>query len=217
MPDWRSVRAGLLALVIGAHGIVALPIGPRVTLDSLRSERGASEVDAWMKLAAPLGFTRESFEETVVRWSTRLVDADAFITAPIKKVLHVFGQGQSWGLFASTDRDPQRLEVRGIRADGTEVVLYRRRDADARFLGEVLDYRRVRGVYDLGSKTLPPRYKNLCKWVAQRAFAAYPDLTEVKITQVLIQVRLPSEPPDPATSEKFTLSFQREPAAQGTP
>ncbi len=203
-PPWPTVRAGLLLLVIGAHLLVALPIGPRVTRSSLKSEVGQSEVDVWMRLAGPLGFTRDGFEETVLTWSDRLVTTDEVITAPVRAVLRVFRQGQSWGLFAGTDRTPQRIEVRGKTADGTEVLLYRRLDRDHSFLRPWLDFRRVRGVYDLSGKSVPPRYKNFCSWVAERAFEAYPELVEVTVTQVQIEVRLPSEPPDARTKELYT-------------
>ncbi len=203
-PPWPTVRAGLLLLVIGAHLLVALPIGPRVTRSSLKSDVGQSEVDVWMRLAGPLGFTRQGFEETVLTWSDRLVTTDEMITAPVRAVLRVFRQGQSWGLFAGTDRTPQRIEVRGKTADGAEVLLYRRLDPEHDFLRPWLDFRRVRGVYDLSGKSVPPRYKNFCSWVADRAFAAYPELVEVTVTQVQIEVRLPSEPPDPRTKDMYT-------------
>lgn len=208
-PWWPAVRAALILVVVVAHGLVAIPIGPRTTAESLATEHGRREIDVWMRLAGPLGFTREGFEDVVVTWSDRLVTADDLLTKPIKKVLHVFGQGQAWALFAGTDRDPIRLEVVGRRSDGAEVLLYRRLEGSARFLSPVLDYRRVRGVYDLSSKSLPPRYKNFCRYVARRAFETYPDLTEVTVRQAEVQVRLPHEAPDPSVSYKYALGFQR--------
>lgn len=207
---WSTIRAALLLVVVVAHGLVAIPVGPRTTEESLDTEHGRREIDVWMRLAGPLGFSREGFESFVVTWSDRLVAADDLVTKPIKSVLHVFGQGQAWALFAGTDRDPQRLEVIGRRSDGADVLLYRRLDPSARFLSRVLDFRRVRGVYDLSSKSLPPRYKNLCRWIARRAFERYPDLTRVTVRQARIQVRLPHEPPDPTVTYVLALGFDRD-------
>lgn len=209
-PSWPTIRAALLLAVILAHGVVAIPSGPRVTAASLRTEAAQREVEVWMRLAGPLGFSREGFEATVITASDRWVSANEVVSKPIRAVLRVFRQGQSWGLFAATDRDPLRLEVRGRTADGTERLLYRRLSREHTFLRPWLDFRRVRGVFDLSSKTLPPRYKNFGRWVAARAFEAHPDLVEVTVTQVEFQVRLPHEPPDPSTREKYTMVLQRD-------
>lgn len=208
-PPWPDVRAALLAVVLVAHGLVALPIGPRITEKSLTDPRAQDEVAAWMRLAGPLGFTKASFEQTLIVWSDRLVTADATITAPFKPVMHATRTGQGWALFANPDVDPLRFEVRGTFEDGSTRLLFARLDPDATWMSDVFAFRRVRGVYDLGGKGQPPRYVNLCRWVADRAFDDFPDLAKVEIVQVEHRTNLPWQPPFPDTAERYKQVIRR--------
>ena len=205
-----QLRAVLLAIVIATQGWIALPIGPKVTQESIRSDNGKREVDAWMKLAGPLGFTRESFETTVIEWSSWLVELDKVVSAPIRPVLHTIRIGQGWALFSAADDDPLTFQIRGRTFDGEERLLFSRLDPDHEFLKPVFGFRRVRGIYDLGRKTMPPRYHNMAKWAANRAFATYEDLEFVEIVQIEVINKPPGVPPDPTTKERFRLLFERD-------
>jgi hypothetical protein len=209
---WPHLRALLIALVLVANGIVALPFGPRVTKASLARPEARIEVDAWMGFASRLGLSRQEFEQLLIRESDRLVDWDETLTAPFKSFMGWTKTGQSWGLFAVPDADPMRFTVLGVDESGEERVLYRRLDGEHAFLRGALDFRRVRGVYDCGGsrKTLPPRYQNLAKWVARQAFAAHPDLARVVVLQTETRTTLPWQDPDPKLVERYRLTFSRE-------
>lgn len=206
---WPQIRTALLTVVIVSHGIVALPIGPPVTDKSLNSERGRAEVDAWMRIAGPLGFSREGFVDAVKLWSERLVATDRLLTSPIKPVMRLTRTGQSWALFATPDDDPQCLEIRGVTASGDTRLLYRRLDPDHTFLRPQLDFRRVRGVYDLTGTSKPARYKNFAAWAGAAALAAYPDLEAVEIAQKRTYTTLPGAPRDPRIDERHHVRIDR--------
>jgi len=133
-----------------------------------------------MRLAGPLGFTREGFEQTVIEASDWLVRTDRAWVGPITRSFKQVGLGQAWALFAVPSDTPRRLEVRGVSAED-RVLLYRRQDPEHDALGPVFGYRRVRGIYDKGKRT--GAYRRLFEWSAAQLFLAHPGLTLVEMVQ----------------------------------
>lgn len=207
---WPQIRAAILAIVVGSQLLLALPIGPKVTEKGLKSERGKAEVDVWMSVVGPLGLSRTQFEDLVLWWSATLVDTDKKVTAPIKAVTKHLRTGQSWALFAGTDPTPLVFEVIGFDDAGQQRVLFRRLDPDATWRIGQFDYRRVRGVFDLSKKGMPPRYTNFARWAADHAFADFPELKTVVVRQTEIGVVLPWEPPSDHHDVRYRKVFRRD-------
>lgn len=216
LPQRRAhIRGAILALVLAVNGWVALPIGPRVTEKDLLKADAREQVDEWMSFLGPLGVTREGFENFVVKGSGFFVDLDHTVSTPIHPVNQLFRTGQSWALFSGADRTPLRFIVRGYTADGSQRTLFRRLDSEATFLGGVLNFRRVRGIYDLDRAELPKRYKILARWIAVRAFDAYPDLEAVEILQEEQRTPLPGQKPDLSVKQRYKVRVTRESLAEG--
>lgn len=195
---WAHVRAALLLLLIASHAAIALPFGPKVTAKSIAKPDAQREVDAWMRLAGPLGFSREGFEETVITVSDWLVSTDKRWVGPMAKRFRRLGLGQAWALFAVPSDTPRRLEVRGI-SKRDRVLLYRRQDPDHDALADVFGYRRIRGIYDKGKRT--GTYRRLFEWSAAQLFLADPSLRVIEMVQRERLVGAPHEGlPDTETS-----------------
>lgn len=210
-PDRRAhLRAAILAVVIAVNGWVAIPIGPRITEKDLAKADAKEQVDEWMGLLDRVGVTRAQFETFVVKGSGFFVDLDNTVSKPIRPVNQLFRTNQSWALFTGADRTPMRFAVRGYTADGTERLLFRRLDPDATFLGGVLNFRRVRGIYDIDKEDLPKRYKVLTRWIATRAFEEHPDLVAVEVLQEEQRTPLPGQAADPAVKLRHRMKVTRE-------
>lgn len=194
------VRAALLLLLIVAQALIALPFGPKVTAKTISTPAAQREVDAWMRLAAPLGFTREGFEAAIIEGSRILVDGDRVYISPITRQFKQVALGQAWALFAVPTDTPRRLEVRGV-TDTDRLLLYKRHDPEHQSLGSVFNYRRVRGIYDKGKRT--GAYRRLFEWSAARMFQEDPSLQVVEMIQRERRVGAPWE--DLPTSETTTL------------
>ncbi len=199
------LRAGLLAALLLSHGLVALPLGPRVTAKSIAEPRAQREVDGWMALAGPLGFSREGFIDTVIAGSDLLVSTDRRVVGPMAKRWKLLGIGQAWALFAVPIDTPRTLEVSGIDAQGRH-LLYRRHDPEHAVLADVFGYRRVRGVYDRGKRTRS--YRELATWTAATLMAQDPGLVSVEMLQRERLVGAPGEVehPRPKPTLRHTIA-----------
>lgn len=210
-PDaWAHFRGVALAVVIAANAWVAIPIGPRVTAKDLARGEVKEQVDEWMSMLSALGITRAQFETFVVKGSGFFVDLDNTVSKPIHPFSQILRTGQNWALFTGADRTPLRFTLRGITADGTIVPLFRRLDPDATFLGDILNFRRVRGIYDLERDEIPKRYRNLTRWIATRAFQAHPELVSIEVFQEEQRTPLPGQKADLSVKQRFKFKVTRE-------
>lgn len=200
----------MLAVVILANAWVALPIGPRTTEKDLTRGDVKEQIDEWMGMLSKLGVTRPQFETFVVKASGFFVDVDNAVSKPIHPFNQLFRTGQNWALFTGADRTPLRFTLRGYTADGTIVPLFRRLDPEATYLSELLNFRRVRGLYDLDRDEIPKRYKIFSRWIAAKAFESHPDLVAIEVFQEEQRTPLPGQKPDLSVKQRFKFRVNRE-------
>lgn len=193
-----QVRAAILAGVLLVHGVVALPIGPKITDESIASERGRRQFEAWHALVAPLGIDQETFARWLVDGSSALVDVDRALTAPARPVFRVTGTGQAWALFASEDRDPHRLVVRVRRGEQAPwETIFRQLDPlhDHPWLGARIGFRRHRGLWDGQGKYASKPYRLFGRSLAEAIFAQDPGVSHVEVHLERSCVFAPGERP----------------------
>jgi len=120
------------------------------------------------------------------------------------------GTGQSWGLFAYPEPATGRLVLEGRTADGIETI-YRAPGGRYGALDSVLEYRRVRGVYDGASDRPQPRriYRRFGVWVATRIMQSRPDIDQVEVRLDLHPVRTPDQGKPVADSRRHARQFSR--------
>lgn len=110
------------------------------------------------------------------------------ILAPFRPVPVAFKLAQGFRLFPAGEVHPLRLIVDGRDAGGTWRVLYTPLDPAHRFLGDALEYRRLRGSWDPTTRGPRGTYDAVVSWIAARAFGAYPDLVEVRTRMEVLTV-----------------------------
>ena len=120
------------------------------------------------------------------------------------------GTGQSWGLFAYPEPASGRLVVDGIGPEGTR-TLYRAPGGEGDSLEALLEYRRIRGIYDDGGDRPRPRpiYRRFTEFVAGRVFAMHPELTAVEIRLDLHPLIPPGEGEPVPDTPRHARQLQR--------
>ncbi len=199
---WPVLRAALIAAVLLLHLSLAAP-WPDLGASDLRYDLAADELERWTGVLSSLGVstTPDQLADDVValgRWSKRTQKA---LHGPARPLLRLTGTGQAWGLFAFPDPYPGRLVVMGRSADGGRwQTLYRAPDQGEPWLVDLLQYRKVRGIYDDSGDR--PRagflWNRLCDELARRIFAHDPELAVVELRFDVEHVTAPAQGDDPA-------------------
>lgn len=192
------LRAGLIAVVLLVHGVVALPIGPKITEASIASERGQRQFLAWHALVAPLGVDTDTFARWLIDGSSVLVDVDRALTSPVRPLFRLTGTGQAWALFASEDRDPHRLVVRVRHGEGTpwETVFRQLDPAHGHpWIGSHVGFRRHRGLWDGQGKYASKPYRLFGRSLSEAIFAEDPSVSHVELHLERSCVAAPGERP----------------------
>ncbi|MCB9677582.1 MAG: hypothetical protein H6737_20920 [Alphaproteobacteria bacterium] len=211
-PSFRAwLRAGLISLALVVHGIYALPSPVAVDDADLNSGEGREEVRRWVEMLNGIGIalTAEELGELVKTWSTRGANVHNAMKRPFRTWMRQTGTGQGWGLFASPDTYPHRLEIYVFEGNDW-VPIFRRNDPELRFLDGPLRYRRVRGIYDGSTGRQRVVYWNFSRWVARRALLAHPEASRVRVQMVGTHTTLPWEKPDPTEVVRAKRVFTRE-------
>ncbi|RME26443.1 MAG: hypothetical protein D6798_06710 [Deltaproteobacteria bacterium] len=194
------IRAALIAGVLWVHGTLAAP-WPDLDGGDLRYDLADEELQRWAATLSAVGIdtTPRRLADRLVavgRWSRRTQRA---LHRPFRPLLRLTGTGQAWGLFAFPDPHPGRLTVRARPAKSPAGdaapwrVLYRAPGAGEAWLVDLLENRKVRGIYDdTGDR---PRagflWNRLCDEVARRIFARWPDLSVVELRFEVMHVTPP--------------------------
>lgn len=207
------VRGALIALVLLAHGVYALPLPPAMSRARVKEPTFQRDVDVWVGLAAGAGLrpTRAEVEDFLVDTTGGLHHAHEVLKTPFAPVMDLVGANQSWGLFASTTTNPDRLEVAvGRRGEPGWTVLLRRLDPCCTWREPALEYRRIRGVWDGQRESPRAGYKGLAKWISAQAFAEFPDVDRVRVRLLRSTLTLPGDPPGPGEEIKHERVIRRE-------
>jgi len=147
---WPQIRAGLIAFAIVLGLIEGAPIPP------------LHEADPWQR----------GYVEAIAPVQRAVLAPFAWIP----RHLHI---SQRWALFQAARPERYRLEVIGVTAGGTSRLLYRAGDAAHQAYADVLEFRRVRGVYN-PTTNVPGQYGAFTTWFAARVFADHPDVGLVR-------------------------------------
>ncbi len=209
---WPKVRALLIALVILANVIVALPIRHAISRAQLRSLEGQAEVLRWHQLLSSAGsqLSRAELENLAVRWSRTLSGLHKSLSAPFQPLFSLTGIGQRWALFSYPDTHPNRLVIEARSGVGAWETFYRALDPAHAWNVERLHYRRVRAVYNQNQDKPPPAYENFGTWVAQQIFDARPDLDQVHVLLERSHTTLPHEAPDVSRERRHVRNYRRD-------
>lgn len=209
-----SLRAALLAVALGVHGLAAFPSPKKISRAQFDHPVAVEEVDRWVEVLAGLGVetTRAAVVDGVVSIGGRAVAVRTAVLGPAQPVFMLTGTGQGWGLFAYPDSYPDRLVVDGLGADGQWRPLFRALEADHDFLAPQLSYRRVRGVYDGHTERPRQPYENLVQWIAAQALHADPALSAVRVLFERSHTLPPTAPQDPVVKRRLKRIVAREPA-----
>jgi hypothetical protein len=212
---WDHLRGVVIALVLVAHGVYALPLPPALTEKRVSEPSFQEDIDIWMRLvhALHVPLDRQQVERIALDGSRALHTLHTTLKAPFAPVMSLVGANQSWALFASTSTKTDRLEVSIQRgADAEWEVLLRRLDPCCTWRESMLEYRRIRGVWDGQRDVARPGYKGLAKWLAACMFDEFPDATAVRVRLVREHVPLPGEPVDHEVSFKHERVHRRKSA-----
>lgn len=199
LPDWPTIRAALLLLVIALNVASALPAPMRISPAHFARPDAREEVDGWLRVFEALGWDvpRPTLERAVTTVVNGWVDArTAVIGRPTKELRRWLGVRQNWALFARPDTWPSALVVEVAGPQEPWVEVYRSLHPEHDLLASQLRYRRIRGLYDVGDRP-GATYYNLASWIAARAFEAHPEATQVRVRLVRSHTTRPGEPTDP--------------------
>lgn len=205
IPRWAEVRAALLAGVLAAAGVAAIPSPAHLSWTVLKDPLAAEELDRWVVILRRLGLDVDQrwVGDLAIGFSQRARAARKRAVAPFQPFARVTQTGQGWGLFAYPDTHPFRLEIAMRRAKGGWEDLYRGGDAERAFLAPQLHYRRLRGVWS-PIRRRPSAWGRFADWTAEQVFAAHDDAVLARVRVVRTHTVLPHEPPDPTEQPLFT-------------
>lgn len=208
---WDWIRAGLITVVIILQLLDALPL-PELKRHHLNNPVAKRELVRWSEVITGLGHAITPDELAVV--GLELGGAAGSFRKLVLKPWHPFrrwtGTGQSWGLFAYPEPASGRLVVDGRGASGVR-TLYRAPGGEGDHLADILEYRRIRGVYDDASDRPRPRpiYRRFGEWVAVEVFETHPDIDYVEIRLDLHPIITPSEGEPQPDQRRHVRGFNR--------
>lgn len=151
---WPHVRAGLVALAI----LVGLIDGCPIPATKSVAEEWQDEVKAWRRART-----------TVMR--------------PFKPLGELLRLRQTWKLFPTAKLQQHRMWVEARKTgtkDGWE-LLYRPHDPEHDFLADRIEYRRLRGVWNPGTRGTGSGYGPFVEWLAGQVFEARADVDRVRV------------------------------------
>jgi hypothetical protein len=210
---WPAVRAGLIGLVIFVQALDAIPL-PEISRRDLRWPIAKAEVTRWTGLAQDLGMdvTEDDTEELALALGGGAGRFRKTVLGPTRPFRRITGTGQAWGLFAYPDPFAGRLIISGRTDDADFVELYRAPGQGEPWLVDLVEYRRIRGIYDdNGDRPRPGgTYKALTRWISRRVVERHPEFDEVEIRLDLVEVHLPGEDPEPPEARRHVRVERRE-------
>lgn len=187
---WPHGRAVLIAVAIFAAGIEGCPVRA-VSTDELARPLNRREVERWAEM---LDTHPDALAARVEGTTSAIARARDALFAPFRPYFDATRTYQRWSLFPIADREPYRMHVEARAADGDWQLLYRPLDVDATTRASVLEYRRVRGAWNPGSRGPRGAYPAFVDWLANDLFRARPELAEVRVRYERFRIPLPGEP-----------------------
>jgi hypothetical protein len=206
-----QLRAGLIAVVLLLQLLDAVPL-PELRAKHLANPVAKAELKQWSEVLHAVGVTVTPTElgEIGLRMGSVAGTFRKTALRPWHPFRQLTGTGQSWGLFAYPEPATGRLVLDGRSAVGTE-TFYRAPGGKNDALESVLEYRRIRGVYDGASDRPQPRriYRRFGVWVASRIMRVRPDITDVEVRLDLHPVRTPDQGRSVADKRRHARQYSR--------
>jgi hypothetical protein len=121
---------------------------------------------------------------------------------------------QRWKLFpvANPDRFRMSIEARESPAAPWQ-VLYRPHDDAHAWLADELEYRRMRGAWNPGTRNVRGAYPAFVTWVARTTFARAPRWNELRVRMEVLDID-PRRTPDPTGATRRYVFEQRRTRAE---
>ena len=180
---WAWVRACLITGVLTLQLLDAIPL-PELRRHHLANPVAKQELKRWSGILTELGHptSPEQLAEVGLDIGQLAGTFRKKVLKPWHPLRRLTGTGQSWGLFAYPEPASGRLVVDGIGPGGTQ-TLYSAPGGKGDRLEGLLEYRRIRGIYDDGGDRPRPRriYQRFVEFVAARVFEEHPELTAVEV------------------------------------
>ena len=160
---FTELRAVLVLLHLVAIFCMGAPAPVGGLAASTKEAPGVRQI--FTDVSASTGIPAEDLE--AVTWTTLKVwlDARDWVIKPFRPYYNRRGTRQSWRMMAVVNRRPARVR---IELDGE--LAYRTGDPDARWMAELLEAARVRGVmFEWSWKSNRKQYTKMMEWLAERA------------------------------------------------
>ena len=160
---FTELRAVLVLLHLVAIFCMGAPAPVGGLAASTKEAPGVRQI--FTDVSASTGIPAEDLE--AVTWTTLKVwlDARDWVIKPFRPYYNRLGTRQSWRMMAVVNRRPARVR---IELDGE--LAYRTGDPDARWMAELLEAARVRGVmFEWSWKSNRKQYTKMMEWLAERA------------------------------------------------
>lgn len=205
-----AIRAVLIALAIVLSIIEGCPL-PRAHPDVLAHPANQRELERWTKFLASVGYERTPAElgDEAFVVSDRLARVHRVVTAPVRPVFDLANLSQRWSLFPIADPAPYRMHVDADCGSGLEPLFVALDDEHA-YDATVLEYRRVRGIWNPGTSGTRPGYETFVTWVSNRIFEERPECRTVRVRYEQFFLSVPGEPENPERTFAFEAVRTRE-------
>ena len=200
---WAHLRATLILFALVGSCVEGCPV-PRVDSAQLARPVGRRELERWTRILRSAGIDTDeaTLRTEVVELSSELTVMHDRARDPLRPWFELTHTTQRWSLFPIADPDPFWMHVEA-RTGGEWTLLYRPNDHDHAFLSSVLEYRRVRAVWNPGSSGTRADHPRFVDWIAREIFARREDVDAVRVRYLRYHVSVPGEPLDSETRWMF--------------
>jgi hypothetical protein len=185
----------LLTLVLCSQCISALP-SRTLNAERLSRPEGQRAVQAIGELLRPLGAPdRTTIEDALIKSSERVAAARAALLSPLSTIFQSVAMHQQWRLFLSAHKQVFRLRIDTRAVDRDWTLVYRANQEDTLGLAPLLDYRRLRGIYNPTMQRVHREYPGFSQFIARRILHQHPELAAVRVSLEHLDIGGRHEPP----------------------
>ncbi len=156
---WRHARAGLILLAMVVGLIDGCPLPP----------------------ARKAGAMRDLVERTVA------LQID--VLRPFRPLEKAFKLDQRWKLFPVAERDRHRMWIETAGDSGDWQIVFRAHDDAHTTMGDALEYRRIRGSWNPGTRGPRGAYGAFVAWISRTLMRRDPRITRVRVRMERIHIR----------------------------
>ncbi len=190
---WARIRAALIFVAIALSLLEGLPV-PHMRRHHLEREVGRRELHRWAEFLRRFdpALTDESLKEQALVYGGELEGLHYRLVEPFRPLFSALQVRQQWSLFPVADPNPWWMHI-DLREGNTWRTVYRPNDPEADWDYVTLQYRRIRGVWNPGTSGPRYDYPRFVDMAAERAFAAFPNVEEVRVRFQQYRVPVPVE------------------------